>query len=154
MKSPESPSESKTTSLNAWERTPPQLYNIVTGFFPEASPKDTWETNPRPLLVCGVAQDEDSGQFFCRIAYGTSNLDWAQPDDLVVANLSILDGLNLKYPTRFVIYSGDAMVILPWSCEFFKPWRGFKSPFLSTLPENMQRYVAYTLCGLDNLPKF
>ena len=141
--------------MAAWENSPPRLYNVVTGFFPETCPKDTWATNPRPLLVCGVASYPGNGLVFCRIAYGTStNLDRADPDDLVVGNLTILDSLGLKNPTRFVIHSGKQMVIMPWTAEFFRPWSGHNTPVLSRLPAEMQHHVGYILSHLDDLPKF
>lgn len=138
-----------------WERNPPRTYNIVTGFFPEVSPKESWATNPRPLLVCGTAQNPDTGMFLCRIAYGTSQQhDEAHQNDLVVANLSMLNLLSLKTPTRFVIHSGKQMVILPWTERFFRPWTGKESPVLSRLPEDMQRHVGFVLGSQDNLPQF
>ena len=138
-----------------WERVPPRVYSVVTGFFPETSPKESWETDPRPLLVCGTAQDPDTNQYFCRVAYGTSkHLDRSHTDDLVVGNLSMLNLLCLKKPTRFVIYSGLQMVIMPWTERFFRPWTGNTSPVLSRLPEDMQRHVGYVLGSLDNLPRF
>ena len=138
-----------------WERIPPAIYSVVTGFFPETSPKDTWATNPRPLLVCGTATDPESGISFCRIAYGTTKkLDQARPDDLVIGNLGHLDQLNLKYPTRFVIHSGRQMIIMPWTEEFFRPWTGRRSPFLGRLPEEMRRHVGAVLAGLPDLPNF
>jgi hypothetical protein len=138
----------------SWEATPPQIYSIVTGFFPETSPKDTWATNPRPLLVCGVAQDAGTGMYFCRIAYGTSKTEKSKRSDLIVANLSMLDSLNLKCPTRFVIHSGRQMVIMPWTTGYFQPWTGKSSPILSCLPDDVQRYVGHTLSELNDLPLF
>ncbi len=46
------------------------------------------------------------------------------------------------------------MVILPWTAEFFSPWRGKKTPILSRLPEPMQRYVGHTLATLLDLPNY
>lgn len=137
-----------------WERTAPALYSVVTGFFPEANPKETWATNPRPLLVCGTAKDVENNLYFCRIAYGTGRLKPADPDDLVIGNLSMLDAIKLKKPTRFVIGSGASMVILPWTEEFFRPWSGLRTPVLSRLPEEMQRHVGHTLANLGDLPAF
>jgi len=92
---------------------------------------------------------------FCRIAYGTSQkLEKAHSNDLVVANVSFLNQLGLKKPTRFVIHTGHQMVILPWIEEFFRPWTGYTSPVLSSLPEEMQRHVGAVLSQLDNLPEF
>lgn len=128
-----------------WEATPPALYSIVTGFFPETAPKDTWATNPRPLLVCGRATDPETGMHFCRIAYGTSQSGkaWLEPS-LAIGNFSMLNALQLKIPTTFVL-KGSSMIILPWTQEFFRPWRGKPSPYLSILPADMQRYVGATL---------
>lgn len=138
-----------------WERHSPRLYSIVTGFFPEASPKETWATDPRPLLVCGVAQDNDSKTFFCRVAYGTTqHIDKAHENDLVIGNMSMLNTLGLKRTTRFVIHSGKQMAILPWTSEFFSPWSGYTSPFLSCLPEDVQKVVGYDLSQLPDLPSF
>lgn len=138
-----------------WERFPPELYSIVTGFFPETRPKDKWAVNPRPLLVCGRAQDPESKQFFCRIAYGTSqNVHSSRNGDLVIGNLALLNSLNLKRPTRFVIHSGKQMVIMPWIEAHFQPWTGFPSPVLSRLPDLMQKDVGYTLAELDDLPEY
>ena len=137
-----------------WERTAPRTFSVVTGFFPEASPKATWATNPRPLLVCGTATDPETGMHFCRIAYGTSNLDRAAADDLVIGNLSMLNTLGLKNPTRFVIHSGRQMVIMPWIKGTFQPWTGCPSPVLGILSDDMRRHVAFVLTGLKDLPRF
>jgi hypothetical protein len=138
-----------------WVNRPPNTYDVVTGFFPEASPKETWETNPRPLLVCGRAVDPSTGMVFCRVAYGTTqHIDKAHANDLVIGNLSMLDQLGLKKTTRFVINSGEQMVILPWIDEFFRPWTDYPTPVLSWLPEEMQRFVGHVISKLDNLPKF
>jgi hypothetical protein len=138
-----------------WAKHPPAIYSVVTGFFPETSPKKTWATNPRPLLVCGTATDETTGTHFCRIAYGTTQkLEKAHDDDLVVANLSMMNRLGLKKPTRFLIHTGDQMVIMPWIADFFQPWTGYRSPVLSVLPDEMQRFVGFVLAKQKNLPVF
>lgn len=142
-------------SVDDWASVPPLNYSIATGFFPEAQPKRTWETNPRPLLICGRAKDAESGMIFCRVAYGTTQkLNRSHDDDLIIANLSMLDQLGLKHPTRFVTHSGRQMAILPWTPEFFSPWSGKNSPVLSVLDEDMQRFVGWVLSGLDDLPQF
>lgn len=138
-----------------WEKARPRIYNVVTGFFPESSPRATWETNPRPLLVCGVATHEETGRHFCRIAYGTTqHLELAKPTDLVIGNLSELDALGLKYTTRFVTNSGKQMVILPWDEEHFRPWSGKRSPVLGLLPEDMQHFLGRVLTSQLDLPQF
>ncbi|UWQ03720.1 hypothetical protein [Aliiroseovarius crassostreae] len=140
--------------MPTWENTPPQLYSIVTGFFPEASPKETWATNPRPLLVCGTAQDPETNMYFCRVAYGTTKVKKAHENDLVIGNFSTMNALGLKYPTAFVINAGEQMVIMPWIERYFQPWSGRKTPFLSRLPTDMQKHVGYTLANMDDLPQF
>lgn len=138
-----------------WESNCPRIYNIATGFFPEASPKETWATNPRPLLVCGVAKDPVTGMYFCRVAYGTTrNLNRAHDNDLVIGNLSLLNQLSLKKPTRFVISSGAQMAILPWKEGYFQPWSDRDTPTRSRLTEDMQHFVGHVLANLDDLPKF
>lgn len=138
-----------------WESTAPRIYSIVTGFFPETSPRETWASNPRPLLVCGTAKDPETGMIFCRIAYGTTQkFNLAHPDDLRIGNISLLDQLRLKKPTRFVIHSGQQMVILPWTNEFFRPWSDVKTPLRSVLPDDMQRVVGSVLARLPDLPNF
>lgn len=141
--------------MSEWVKRPPYVYDLVTGFFPETSPKGTWATNPRPLLVCGRAENAETGMVICRVAYGTTQLGkHCHDNDLVVGNLSLLNQLNLKRPTRFVIHSGRQMVNLPWTEEFFRPWTGKTSPVLGTLPEDMQRYVGSVLSQLDDLPDY
>lgn len=139
----------------AWEKHRPAMYSVVTGFFPETAPKETWATNPRPLLVCGVAQDPDTKTYFCRVAYGTTQkIDLAHDNDIVIGNMSMLDKLGLKRPTRFVLHSGKQMVILPWIDEFFRPWTGYNSPVLSVLPDEVQRFAGRVLSDLNDLPSF
>ncbi|OAN67702.1 hypothetical protein A8B82_05645 [Sulfitobacter sp. EhC04] len=92
---------------------------------------------------------------FCRIAYGTTkHLDKAHDDDFVVGNLSMLNRLGLKNPTRFVINSGAQMVIMPWISEFFQPWEGYDSPVLCVLPDDIQRFAGFVMSRLDDLPQF
>lgn len=139
----------------SWEANPPQLYDIVTGFFPETDPKQTWEDNPRPLLCCGVARDMDTRMWFVRVAFGTTqNISRAHRTDLVVGNLSMLNDLCLVRPTRFVINSGRNMAIMPWTPEFFRPWSGRRTPILSKLPLDMRSFVGDVLGRLDDLPAF
>lgn len=139
----------------SWEKHPPAMYSIVTGFFPEASPKQTWATNPRPLLVCGTAKHDATGTYFCRVAYGTTKqLDRAHEDDLLIGNLSMLNAMGLKKPTRFVINSGKQMVILPWTEEFFRPWHGCNSPYIGSLPPDPRNHAGHVLSRLKDLPQF
>lgn len=148
-------SKSLPEEMPGWERHAPPIFSIVTGFFPETSPKRTWATNPRPLLVCGTAKNTKNGMIFCRVAYGTTKkLYRASGNDLVIANLSLLNQLCLKNPTRFVIHTGRQMAIMPWIEDRFRPWSGRSTPILSYPPEEVRRFVSHTLGALDDLPKF
>lgn len=143
--------------MPVWESSAPSLYSIVTGFFPETSPRQTWAENPRPLLCCGVARDDENSTYFVRVAFGTTqNINRAHSTDLVIGNISSLNMLGLMKPTRFVINSGSRMAILPWTEEFFRPWSRPRmvSPILSRLPEDMRRYVGNVLGRLTDLPQF
>lgn len=141
--------------MPSWARTAPSMYSIVTGFFPETSPKGTWETNPRPLLVCGRANNPETGEIFCRVAYGTTKqIEKAHENDLVIGNISLLNQLKLKHTTRFVIHSGRHLAIMPWTDEFFRPWSDVKTPVRSVLPEVMQRFVGTVLAELPDLPAY
>lgn len=66
----------------------------------------------------------------------------------------MMDALGLKHPTRFVIFSGRHMVIMPWTAEFFQPWTGRRSPILSRLPAEMQKFAGVILSELEDLPQF
>jgi len=66
----------------------------------------------------------------------------------------MLDELGLKHTTRFVIYSGRQMVVMPWIEEFFRPWSEYASPILSSLPIDMQRHVGAVLSALTDLPQY
>lgn len=46
------------------------------------------------------------------------------------------------------------MVIMPWTEEFFRPWTGYRSPFLCVLPDEMQKYLGYLFSEMENLPQF
>lgn len=90
----------------------------------------------------------------CRIAYGTTNTTNVHKNDLMIGNMSLLDQLGLKRPTKFVLSSGKQMVVLPWTEEFFSPWRGKKTPILGRLPEAIQHHVGFTLSNLPDLPGY
>lgn len=136
-----------------WSQTPPALFSVVTGFFPETRPKHDWATNPRPLLVTGVFRKRNTSEIFVRVAYGTSRTRRIPaPPNLCIANMSCLDALNLARPTTFVISPGSQMVILPWSPEHFRPWRGFAAPVIGVLPNDMVAYVRDVIRHLQDLP--
>lgn len=137
--------------MSDWQSSPPRIFSVATGFFPETNPKETWATNPRPLLICGVGRQED-GTYICRIAYGTTKTGKAHDDDLVIGNVSALNSLNLKRPTCFVIHSSNQLAYMPWTDEFFRPWSGKISPILGRLSEDMQHHVGSVLASLTDLP--
>lgn len=135
-----------------WVAVPPRLYDVVTGFFPEAKPKHNWSENPRPMLVVGVFRGKNSRRILVRVAYGTSQVGKAQAYDLSIHNLSSLDALNLACPTAFVLTPGSNMAILEWSEVHFSPWQGFSSPIISRLPADMQEYVKEVVSRQPDLP--
>jgi len=136
-----------------WTKTPPAMFDVVTGFFPEVKPKHNWTTNPRPILVTGVFRKQATEEFFIRVAYGTSQIHKIPtPPNLCIGNLSSLDSLNLARPTAFVIAPGSKMMILPWSKDHFRPWRGFASPSIGKLPQDMAAYVKDVISHLEDLP--
>lgn len=135
-----------------WTSAPPRVYDIVTGFFPEALPKPNWAENPRPLLVTGVFRAKATGDLWVRTAYGTGEVGKVRGTCLTIGNLSHLDSLNLAKPTAFVLAPGDQHAILPWSEEHFAPWRQFSTPIISRLPPEMQEYVQAVLSRTSGLP--
>lgn len=135
-----------------WISTPPQDFDIVTGFFPEERPKHNWQENPRPMLVSGVFRGKGSGRVFVRVAYGTSQVEKVRGQQLVIGNMSHLDNLNLAKPTAFVIQPGEQWAILPWSEQHFSPWADFETPVISKLPIEMQEFVKQIMSKLKGLP--
>lgn len=135
-----------------WTSKPPRIYDIVTGFFPEAQPKDSWADNPRPLLVTGVFRNKSTLELWVRVAYGTGEVGNVRGVCLNIGNLSHLDNLRLAKPTAFVLTPGSQHAILPWTKEFFCPWRHFSTPVISSLPPEMREYVKGKLAYRDDLP--
>jgi hypothetical protein len=117
-----------------WTLIPPKPLYIVTGYYPEANPKE--ETPPcRPLLVLAVQENTGSGaKFVCTITYGTKNIrtQYATPNDVIIQNVSEMNKLGLKTPTRFII-SDEFIVEMEWREPFFEPWSGKSTPILSDL---------------------
>lgn len=137
-----------------WEASAPLIFEVVTGFFPEAKPKPTWATNPRPLLVCGVATDDSTGEHFVRIAYGSKRMEPCGRYDIPLGNLAKLDALNLPHPTRFVLSAKD-LVILPWTKQHFRPWTRFTTPRIGRFDEELRREVQWAMAEQwDDVPQF
>lgn len=134
----------------------PPLFSIVTGFFPEHSPKDPAKgPEHRPLLVCGVRQDPTTSIIFLRIAYGTKQHPTRlRAGDVCVANITEMNGLGLIHPTKFVTHSGANMLIMPYIDEFFRPWRGRTSPVLGMLPPAQCEDLRWHLARATDLPRF
>ena len=128
--------------MHDWTRSHPRIYDIVTGFFPEARPKASWAENPRPMLVTGVFRGRTSGEIRLRVAYGTSQVEKIRWPNLNVGNLSNLNDMNLARPTAFVIHPASQMELLRWSDQHFACWSGFSTPIIGRLPPEMQDHVA------------
>jgi hypothetical protein len=64
-----------TTNEPRWTRHPPSAFDIVACWFPESGGAgDQPHMKLRPALVTAVLRDERSGEYACRVAYGTSRL--------------------------------------------------------------------------------
>jgi hypothetical protein len=125
----------------------PQVYDIVTGFFPEKKPKGG-TPDRRPLLVTQVLRSRKTGAIAVRVAYGTSQLRF--PDrlgrDLIVQNMSDMDECGLQRPTRFVV-TPDQQQLLIWDESNFAPWGAAPSPRRGRLTLDLQKEYAWLMSG-------
>lgn len=128
-----------------WINSPPSLFDIVTGYYPEENPKGDGPSL-RPCLITQVLENKKTGSYACKIAYGTKNLKtWARKDkDIIVQNSSDLDRMGLPVATRFVI-DEDMMMILPWSPPHFDCWAGKLNPKLGQLLLEYQKEYAFIM---------
>lgn len=136
---------SEESSTPKWVFSPPSLFDIVTGFYPETKP-EPGGPKLRPCLVLQVKQNSNTGQYACKIAYGTKNLKtWLRRDlDVIIQNTSDLDEMGLPMATRFVLDEG-ALITLPWSPERFSCWSGYSSPRIGALSVEYQKEFAFIM---------
>ena len=116
-----------------WTLSPPNLFDIVTGFYPETKPV-AGTPALRPCLVTHVYQDTESGGFACEIAYGTTHLKSVtrRDKDIIIQNSSHLDEVGLPMATRFDL-DLDCRIVLEWSQKNFKPWSNRRTPRIGQL---------------------
>lgn len=128
-----------------WTTSPPSLFDIVTGFYPESNPKGSGPAL-RPCLVTRVLRSRQSGKIACEIAYGTKNLKtWVRGnDDIIIQNSLHLDEIGLPFATRFNL-DDNMRIILYWEPPHFDCWSGYSSPKIGHLTEEYQKEYAWIM---------
>jgi hypothetical protein len=91
-----------------------------------------------------VLEDKNTGQFACKVAFGTKVLKLMQRQhlDLIIQNAADLRILGLYRATRFDL---DSTAVLLWSEEFFGCWAGHNTPVIGTLTESYIKDFAYLM---------
>ena len=132
-------------STPKWVLSPPSVFDIVAGYYPESKPRADTPAN-RPCLVTKVFQDDETGRYACEIAYGTKTLNAvARGDkDLIIQNYSHLDEMGLPVATRFNL-DLNKRVVLEWNESNFKPWSGYKTPRIGQLTLHYQKDYAWMM---------
>ena len=107
-----------------WRAEAPQAFSLVACYYPYAITESV-EPGPklRPALVTSVYAD-DTGDFACGVAYGTTKLKITQRIDLdlIIQNHVHMEAVGLPKATRFDL---DLIIVLPWTEEYFGCWRGY-----------------------------
>jgi hypothetical protein len=132
------------TSRNpAWTTAPPSAYDIVTAWYPEDGQEDPGP-KLRPCLVLAVLQGKTSGNFACRIAFGTKELKIIKRGelDLIIQNAAHVQQMGLARATRFDL---DCIATLLWDPKFFDCWHGYQSPVIGSLTEHYIREYAWIM---------
>jgi len=134
---------SESTPFN-WPGHPPAVYDVVACYYPETEPKPDGSNKLRPALVLNVFKDRKGGGFFLQLTYGTSNLKFPQRAgaDLIIQNASDLRDIGLPRATRFNL-DDEAIIMLPWTPEFFGCWNGMDTPYLGSLTEEYLKELAW-----------
>lgn len=128
-----------------WTRSPPNLFDIVTGYYPESKPKAGTPAH-RPCLITAVYQNDEDGSYACEIAFGTKTLKTHQRSglDIIIVNSSDLDEIGLPIATRFDLDS-ESRVVLEWRTDNFRPWKGYSSPKIGALTLVYQKEYAWLM---------
>lgn len=128
-----------------WTLSPPSLFDIVTGFYPETNPR-AGTPALRPCLVTHVYQNTETGAYACEIVYGTKNLKTLTRSgkDLIIQNYSDMCEVGLPVATRFDL-DANKRVILEWAEKNFKPWPNHRSPKIGSLTEDYQKDYAWLM---------
>lgn len=122
----------------------------MAGYYPETKPKA--ELRLRPCLVLDVLKGATSGKLAVRVAYGTKNLKFVQRKriDLIIQHHAHLREIGLPRATRFVL-DPEAVIVLPWSTEYFGCWDGYPDPIIGRLTEDYIKEYAYCMMMRHNL---
>lgn len=128
-----------------WTLSPPNLFDIVTAYYPESKPKAGTPAH-RPCLVTAVYQDTESGGYACGIAFGTKSLKTHQRAafDIIIVNSSDLDAMGLPMATRFDLDDGNR-IVMKWEKGNFEPWGGYRSPRIGGLTLEYQKEYAWLM---------
>jgi hypothetical protein len=128
-----------------WTLSPPNLFDIVTGFYPESKPV-AGTPALRPCLVTHVYQDTETGAYACEIVFGTKNLKILRrrDKDLIIQNFSDMQEMGLYVATRFDL-DGNKRIVVEWSARNFKPWSGYRTPKIGRLTESYQKEYAWLM---------
>lgn len=141
-------SHGDAVALEWWPAgTIPAPASIVWCKFPTHLAPDVPGPKERPALVFKVRylDDPPADRFVVQVAYGTSKMKYGRrPNDFALANMTMLNLLRLPEPTRFDL---DNVLWLPWAKPYFCPRKDapFSTPTISTLPDNLQRLLAWTM---------
>lgn len=128
-----------------WTRTPPAMFDIVVGFYPESKPKDGTPAH-RPCLVTRVYMDDETSTYACEVCFGTKHLKTMrrQDVDIIIQNSTDLSEIGLPMATRFDL-DKENRVVLEWKPGNFEAWRGFTSPKIGALTLEYQKEYAWLM---------
>lgn len=135
----------ESSTLPEWTKSPPSVFDIVAGHYRESKPRGEGPSL-RPCLVLDVRRNTRTGEFACKIAYGTKTLRaWARHDrDIIIQNTSDLDEMGLAVATRFVL-DEDQCIVMPWKPPHFGCWTGRRSPRIGSLLLDYQKHYAWIM---------
>lgn len=136
---------SEKSSTPNWTLSPPSLFDVVTGYYPESNPKGD-KPALRPCLVTRVFKHKTQEEYACEIAYGTKNLKtWLRhSQDIIIQNNNDLDDIGLPFATRFVL-DDDAKIVMRWRPPNFDCWSGYRSPKIGQLTIDYQKEYAWIM---------
>lgn len=132
-------------SLPKWANSPPNLFDIVTGYYPESKPKAGTPAH-RPCLVTAVYQNSETGEYACEVTFGTKSLKVhkRQDKDIIIQNLSDLNAIGLPMATRFDL-DYENRVVFEWKPPNFEPWTGYTTPRIGSLTLEYQKDYAWLM---------
>jgi len=128
-----------------WTLSPPNLFDIVAGYYPESKPKAGTPAH-RPCLITAVYQDTEGGTYACEVAFGTKSLKSHQRAglDIIIANSTDIDAMGLHMATRFDLDMRNR-VVMEWKNDNFQPWKGYNSPRIGALTLEYQKEYAWIM---------